>query len=176
MIDTRGDGFNLTDAEHGVDFDLDADGRPERLSWTAANSDDAFLFLDRNENKAVDNGIELFAGNTPQAASPVPNGFVALMEYDKTHFGGNRDGVINSRDEAYFSLRLWKDTNHNGKSEPNELFTLTEMGVESISLDYRESWQRDRYENIFRHRAKVYGVNRTDIGRWAYDVLLRRAP
>jgi hypothetical protein len=35
--------FTLTSIEDGVDFDIDADGHPDRVAWTAPDTDVAFL-------------------------------------------------------------------------------------------------------------------------------------
>ncbi|HEX8070598.1 MAG TPA: hypothetical protein VF546_11645 [Pyrinomonadaceae bacterium] len=176
LVDVNGDGFRLTDAAGGVNFDLDADGVvQERRAWTAPGADDAFLFLDRNEDRKVNNGTELFGNVAPQASSAAPNGFAALAIYDEPLLGGNGDGSIDCHDAVYDSLRLWQDVNHNGISEPAELHTLQELGVTSISLDYREAGRRDQYGNEFRFRAKVNGNGASAAGRWAYDVFLRRA-
>lgn len=178
IIDTTGNGFNLTNAVNGVLFDLMNDGIKERLSWTAANSDDAFLVLDRNQNGVIDSGRELFGSSTLQPVlqeGETKHGFRALAIYDKSDRGGNNDNQIDSNDAVFSSLKLWRDSNHNGESEANELQKLSESDVTVIELDYHESRRKDEHGNWFRYRAKVRDAHQTKVGRWAWDVFLQSA-
>ena len=171
IIDVAHNGFHLTSAAAGVRFDFFGNGIPVQMAWTAFDSKDAFLVLDRNHNGQIDDGSELF-GNVTHANDA--NGFLALAEYDKPEHGGNGDGIIDSHDAVYAQLQLWMDDNHDGIVQPSELHSLAEMGIYSLSLTYSESRRIDRFGNQFRYRAAVNpdaNGNPMD-GRWAYDVIL----
>ena len=123
LVDVQGNGFKLTNATNGVNFN-DGKGTLLRTAWTVANGDDAWLVLDRNGNGTIDDGTELFGNATPQPTPPpgvLRNGFLALVEYDKPENGGNQDGAITSLDSIFTSLRLWQDINLDGISTPSEL-------------------------------------------------------
>lgn len=175
VIDIASNGFNLTNASGGVEFDLNGIGGKEKIAWTSAGSDDAWLVLDRNGNGAIDNGAELFGDLTQQPdplAGEKKNGFLALAEYDKLANGGNRNGQIESGDSVFASLRLWQDSNHNGLSEPTELNTLGSQNVAALEFDYKYSKKTDIHGNQFRFRAKVKSFSGQQLGRWAWDVYL----
>jgi hypothetical protein len=179
VIDVLGNGFNLTNSANGIHFDINGDGVQEQIAWSSANSDDAWLALDRNSNNFIDNGEELFGNHTPQPAPPQGekrNGFLALAEYDKQANGGNGDGKISQQDSIFGSLRLWQDKNHNGISEPSEMHTLVDLGLRKIDLDYHESRRTDDFGNQFRYRAKVRDAQDAQLGRWAWDVFLQTTP
>lgn len=172
VVDMSGSGCRFTDVLGGVNFDINSDGRKEHLSWTEANADEAFLALDRNGNGQIDGGAELFGNFTAQPATPDPNGFIALAEFDKSANGGNDDGMISASDAVFSSLRLWKDSNHDGASTPAELHSLTDYSMTAIELNYRTSNKSDIYGNVFRYRAKVHDLRGPSAGRWVWDVIL----
>ncbi|MGA8489091.1 MAG: hypothetical protein WB711_01630 [Terriglobales bacterium] len=173
IVDTTGKGFRLTSAEDGVVFDIAGDGHPVRIAWTAPDSRNAFLALDRNHNGRIDSGKELFGNFTAQPKSDDPNGFLALAEFDKLENGGNGDGIIDEHDAVFSHLLLWIDENHDGISQPNELHQLSELGVHSLALRYSESRRTDQYGNEFRYKSAINPDpqdGHSKDGRWIYDV------
>jgi Ca2+-binding RTX toxin-like protein len=116
----------LTDQSFSF-FDLDDDGFAEHTGWVQPV--DALLVRDVNANSIVDGIDELFG-------SMDEDGFVFLGQLDSTVNGGNTDSKISSADAAWNSLRVWRDLDSDGYSDPDELETLNGAGISSISLNY----------------------------------------
>jgi hypothetical protein len=183
ILDLENDGLSLTDIGHGVSFDLMSTGAPIKMAWTSGDGADAFVALDRNGNGTIDDGRELFSDLTPQAdlsdhrKKIKDNGFQALAVFDQKENGGNDDREITEEDAVFSSLRLWVDANHNGLSEHDELKSLDECGVRSISLRYVMSKATDQFGNTYRYRS--HALMDRDLGqlgaiqRRAVNVFLR---
>jgi hypothetical protein len=175
IIDTENEGFHLTSSSTGVSFDISGTEHPVQLAWTDPQFHNSFLALPGTDG-LVHNGKQLFGNFTPQPQSPNPNGFLALAQFDLPENGGNGDGIIDPQDRIFSALRLWVDTNHDGVSQPEELFKLPDRGVFSISLHYKESRRIDKFGNQFRYRGQINisgsHNERSGVDPVIYDVFL----
>jgi hypothetical protein len=179
IADIANNGYQLTSVADGVQFDINADGHTEQVAWTQANSDDAFLAMDRNGNGQIDNGSELFGNYTPtvpaSSADPIrraANGFEALKYAQRPAYGPSvLDDQIDGQDAPFAALVFWRDGNHNGISEADELTPVAVAGLVSISTDYKESRRVDRHGNEFRLRARSTWGN--GVRQPIFDVWLR---
>lgn len=123
-IDLDGDGVEtISLQDSNVKFDIDGDGIKEKTGWL--KGDDGFVAFDQNNNGLIDGVGELFGGLNRG------DGYSKLAQFDSNH-----DEVINSNDEKYNDLLVWRDINENGVSEANELASLVEMNVQEISVKY----------------------------------------
>jgi hypothetical protein len=175
IIDTKGEGFHLTDVAHGVKFAM-VPGKPAaQVAWTDPNYRNGFLALDRNGDGKINDGGELFGNMTAQPPSNTPNGFLALAVYDRPANGGNGNGFIDAGDAIYDKLRVWVDSNHNGISEPGELHTLKELGIARIDLSYKTSGYVDEFGNVFRYGARIWDAAGQEHAT-CYDVFLQVGP
>ncbi|MBB1520018.1 hypothetical protein [Aquipseudomonas guryensis] len=133
VLDLASNGFTTRGLQDPVRFDLDADGRIDRIS--APSGDDALLALDRNGNGRIDDGRELFGDQNGAA-----NGFTELSKYDD-----NRDGRIDAQDAIFERLSLLRfDTQ--GRQQQ---ISLSEAGVSAIQLQARDVKQAlGQYDTI----------------------------
>lgn len=115
----------------GALFDHDGDGIATSTSWVSGS--DGFLVLDRNNNGVIDSGHELFGDGTL-----LSNGFLARHGYEAlAEFDTNADGMIDVDDEVYSHLKIWQDKNGDGVSTQDEMTSLVGLGINSLSLIYR---------------------------------------
>ncbi len=63
--------------------------------------------------------------------SATQDGFAVLETFDDNH-----DGRIDAADAVFADLKVWRDLNQNGVSETGELFTLAQLGIQSIWSPY----------------------------------------
>ena len=106
----------LTDAVFA--FDLNADGRKEHVSFASAGA--GFLAFDKNGDKIINDGTELFGPRTG-------NGFEELQAFD-----GDQNGWIDENDAVFSQLVVWtKD-----ETGSDRLVSLKEAGIGAIGLGY----------------------------------------
>ena len=156
VLDLDGNGVTTRGIGEGtIQFDHDGNGFAERTGWVGAG--DALLVRDRDGDGRITTGNELFGNRTRLGDGTLAgHGFDALRGLDS-----NRDGRIDRRDAVWSELRLWLDADADAETDPGELFSLDERGIESLSLAYADSTLSDPQGN--RHRQ--IGTYRTRDGR-----------
>lgn len=150
--------FRFSGLGDPVWFDINGDGRLDKIGWTARGSGVAFLCLDRNGNDSIDDGAELFGTFYGQ------NGFDALALFDMADdddvfFGGNGDGQISALDAVWDKLLLWIDRDHNGVSSARELRRLKDSDVSAIDLGYWFVGRTDSHGNELRYGSRLVVVS-----------------
>ncbi|WP_326830655.1 calcium-binding protein, partial [Pseudomonas syringae] len=137
ILDLDGDGVETISAKSSVYFDHDGNGFSEKSGWVG--KDDGLLVWDKNKDGKINQGAELFGNNTAGSSGhKAANGFLALADLDE-----NQDGVFDIKDFAYAELNVWVDKNSDGIVDTDELLTLEQAGVKSISLSYAEPGKVD---------------------------------
>ncbi|MBX9777183.1 MAG: type I secretion C-terminal target domain-containing protein [Xanthobacteraceae bacterium] len=125
ILDLGASGIALSGVADGVSFDINADGLPDRMAWTVG--EDGILALDVDGNGTIDNGTEIFS---PSFAGGEHAGSLAAL----ATLDDNADGLIDTGDSAYGSLKVWQDLDHDGVSDAGELTSLAALGITGINL------------------------------------------
>ena len=130
ILDLGGDGIHTTSIDQGITFDLMATGSRVPTGWVGAG--DGLLVRDLNRNNLIDSGSELFGDSTvlPDGTKAL-DGFQALAALDSDH-----NGLIDANDTSFNELQIWQDVNQDGISQADELHSLAELSIKSISLGF----------------------------------------
>lgn len=134
VLDLDGDGIETvgTQGYSGALFDHDKDGIRTATGWVS--SDDGLLVIDRNSDGLINNGGELFGDSTVlKDGTNAAHGYAALAELDT-----NSDGKVDAQDADFAKLKVWRDLNQDGVSQEGELFTLKELGIQSLDTAYQD--------------------------------------
>jgi hypothetical protein len=130
VLDLNGDGVQTVGAHRSVQFDLLNTGTAQTINWVDRH--DGILVRDLNQDGVINSGAELFGDHTQLPnGSLTSDGWAALQSLDS-----NGDQLIDQNDKDFNDLRLWVDGNGNALTEAGELRTLTDLGVQSISLNH----------------------------------------
>ena len=152
-LDLDGDGIETVshNGYKGTLFDHDGDGIRTASGWVA--SDDGLLVVDRNGDGIINDGKELFGDSSVlKDGTKAAHGYAALAEYDS-----NGDGVVDAKDADFGKLRVWRDLNQDGVSQKEELFTLEEVGVQSLNVAYQDTNQNLGNGNRLAHEGSYTG-------------------
>lgn len=166
LINLEDGPWRLSGPADPVHFDINADGRRDRITWTRRGEPLAFLALDRNGNGTIDNGAELFGTATPlMAGGTAPNGFEALEEFDL-----DGDGWVDGSDAVWGRLLLWTDADHDGVSQTHEIKGIRHSPIAALRTAYHETRRVDPAGNSFQYMSRL----RLDRGeRPYYDVFFK---
>jgi Ca2+-binding RTX toxin-like protein len=147
LIDLNRDG--KTDTSGARFFDMNTNGRLELISWVS--SDDGLLVIDKNNNGLIDDGQEVFGNSYVKSDGTVAEGsFEALSDIDS-----NGDGIINADDDNFADLLVWADLNDDGIFADDELVSLENVGIESISLSTTNSGEVDENGNTVVEEGQI---------------------
>lgn len=144
VLNFDGNYADLSDEKY--EFDLDADGDKELISYLSGNS--GMLALDKNSDGIINDGSELFGALTG-------NGFAELARYDE-----DANGFIDEADAIYDELLIW-----NKGPESESLTSLKEHDVGAIYLGSTDTpFDIKGEDNQHNGRVRASGVYLTDAG------------
>ncbi len=159
--------IELTAPTDGIYFDIlgrnsfPAAFTKKLISWFTPHSVGETYFIALPNSRGEVNGVDQLFGNNTYGPDGkfAPNGYEALRKFDGRHANGGyesaiRDREITRHDPVFRELRLWADTNLDGRAQLSELRRLEEFGIESIDLNYDPGYlERDKYGNETRMRS-----------------------
>ncbi|HAT1685459.1 TPA: hypothetical protein I8Y21_006329, partial [Klebsiella oxytoca] len=149
VIDLNGDGVKTISKSAGLVFDHDGNLFAENTGWVSP--EDGLLVLDKNHDGKIGSGNELFGSNTIlNNGQKAQNGYEALREYDENH-----DGVIDKNDTIWSQLKVWQDKNSNATVDDGELFTLEQLKIAGIKLNYKNINNTDSEGNTHLQQGGV---------------------
>ena len=128
-VDIAGDGVDYLPMDAGVVFTDQSTGESVNTAWVGP--EDGMLVIDANNSGTVDEAREYVFTEWSETAQ-------TDMEAVAEVFDTNQDGVLDAQDERFDEFAVWQDADSDGVTDEGELTSLTDLGIESIALNYAE--------------------------------------
>ena len=128
-VDIAGDGVDYLPMDAGVVFTDQSTGESVNTAWVGP--EDGMLVIDANNSGTVDEAREYVFTEWSETAK-------TDMEAVAEVFDTNQDGVLDAQDERFDEFAVWQDADSDGVTDEGELTSLTDLGIESIALNYAE--------------------------------------
>lgn len=124
VLDLNGDGLEITPVAQSDIVTKDASGNVLRTSWVGPTN--GILAVDRDGDGKINSTSEISFVQDKAGATTDLEG---LAGWDT-----NGDGALDDKDTNWGKLVVWTDGNQDGRSGVNEVQTLAQLGIASISL------------------------------------------
>jgi hypothetical protein len=145
VLDLTGAGINTQSISAGVMFDIKNIDQAIKTGWVGQGT--GLLVMDINKDGIINNGSELFGDATVLAnGKRAINGYQALSVLDS-----NEDGIISSTDANFSSINVW--VNAYDLSQPEQLLTMTQLGITSLDLNAVTKIERNNGNLIGLHSS-----------------------
>ncbi len=149
----------IVDLNAAVPFDADGSGRQRAWTWISAEA--GWLVYDASGRGRITSALQWFGESTFWAFWE--NGYEALSALDD-----NGDGELRGAELRH--LAIWHDANRNGRSEPGEVRSLAQHGIDAVSCRFSKG--DGIYTAAWSEAGVRFSQGRT---RPTYDVILRTA-
>ena len=126
-IDLDNDGVEYLSRDAGVVFTDEGTGESVNTAWVAP--DDGMLVIDVDDSGTVNASKEYVFTEWSETAQ---TDLEAVAEV----FDTNQDGVLDAQDDQWDQFAVWQDIDSDGITDDGELTSLTDLGIESIALNY----------------------------------------
>lgn len=143
ILDLDGDGVDVSFGAN-VSFDMDGDGYREQTAWAAP--DDGLLVIDLEADGSIsesggDGDISqaeevAFAAWAAEGSTDLQALAEATDDDGNLIFDSNGDGVLDTNDAVWSSMKVFQDLDQDGEVDEGELRTLDEWGISQINLVY----------------------------------------
>ncbi len=117
---SRGEGQSFEDAETNV---------VSNIAWVAPN--DGLLVIDADQSGSINETREF-------AFTEWSNNAETDLQAVAEVFDTNQDGILDAQDERFDEFAVWQDLNSDAITDEGELSSLSELGINSINLTYRD--------------------------------------